>query len=335
MVWWMPWLNQLIVVCVLAWVIIVLQVIAGVLRSYSCNGIRYTSYETESEQDGDYATMWTRMASFVRGGSGTVWHADVLSTMAVATRTFSVVGLGCQWQMQRVINHEERKGSTLERQKRCFDMLFQETRAAAYRLWYINMFEKAVVLETQATMHGLLRASPKYHDPQAFFAICTSSLSLVNAFYLSWCHLRRLRKAHEEALGKIKKERLKPPQEDQGEEISHDANYARTEWCKARLLGLPCDGTLSMHEELSAAFRSRCAIFLRMRFGIIALFVILVRALVKFVVAAYVCEHGFWNIPQTFQRSTPLGALTYPPSRNELQHEGRRKDRAEGWASTH
>jgi len=302
MVAWVPFLNQLIVVCVLGWAFQVLQIVVVSLMSYPTKGVRQTDYGFMSEKEG-YTTLWTKLESKIRGCSSKVWHADIIRHMALGTRSLLLGELSCDWQMQRVREHLLRRGCTPEEQHRCFEMLFQETRRTAFRLWFMNIFEKAVIIETQTTMYALLKAIEGDDDYICLFALGISFLCLVNCLTVAVGHWLSLRRTHKEVIDQIKS--LMQEQEDQVDQegercrnIGKDEFGTRLEKCKGWLLGLPCDRSLPTGRKvLAEARRSKAAITLRMGFGSLALFLFLVHTFVKLMMASYGCKQGSWNIP--------------------------------------
>merc|ERR1712129_43477 len=157
----------------------------------------------------------------------------------------------------------------------------------------MTILERGVIVETQVTMFALSKATAAEPDYQSLFAITISFLCIVHAFCVALDQSWTLQKTHKKAVDTIQK--LMP----QGVVDDEAGDFAtRTERCKAWLMGLPGPGTLPMKEDvLKVARHAKIAITVRMYLGTFLLVVITVHVLVKFVMAAYVCPHGFWNIP--------------------------------------
>jgi len=331
--WAAPCLKHLLLMCLLGWAIIMLQVIVAFLMSYPLKGFSKTNYHTGGEQTG-YTTLWNKCF----GDSPKEWHADVLRIVADATRSRSIVELSCEWQMERVSKQldqlEEPRlqeeplrqaavpasdgtdtpqteeldsfGSDLKDQYRCFDMVFKETQRTSFRLWWINILEKAVIMETQSSMYSLIRATRAENDYQTLFALIVSFLCLAHALCIACFHLASLRSTHKKAVDSISK-MVHPLNQEEQDNAEFETCIER--W-KTRLFCLPRAGTLPTRGQvLSQARRSKYAITLRMGLGIFVLFLILMHTFVKLVMAAAVCKYGLWNIPTPFMDFENYGCV--------------------------
>jgi len=326
MVFWVPFLDQLVVICLLGWAIILLQVIVAFIMSHPWKGTSQTDYRFGGERDG-YATLWTKCSETFRclhGHSPKEWHVDVLRIIADATRSQSLVELSCAWQMERVSKELDRldhdcpcedvlacsnelgvprteepenqkkepkmRQTPAKKEHRCFDIVFKVTQRISFCLWFIKICEKAVIMEAEVTMYAFVKATSADFDVQVLLALIISYLSLVNALCVACVQLWRLLATHKQAVDCISSRR------DQEEQ--HTAEFETClERCKTCLFRLPRAGTLPSHEGvLSMARRAKVAIILRIGGGIFVLFVVLLHTLVKLVMA-HVCEYGLWNVP--------------------------------------
>jgi len=159
------------------------------------------------------------------------------------------------------------------------------------------------MMETQISMYALHRATNAEWKSPILFVISISFLSACQSFLVAHGEYSSLQKTHKEAVGKIEEFMKQQENWDDQEGIS-DGNVCthdfatRTERCKAWLWGLPGPDTLPKRQGvLKMARSSKIAIVMRMRLGLFTLMLIIVHSFVKLVMAAYVCPHGFWNIP--------------------------------------
>lgn len=295
-----PWMTNIVLLCLVGWAMIVLQLVVAFFMSYPSKGhcnIDYKLKSTDQVEEG-YDTLWTCLRRRV-WGEEKVWNADVLKVLAITTRALSIVELSCQWQMARVCEQlktcatdieeqEHRQEQSEQRQCRCFEMLEKEARICVFRLWYINIFEKAVILETQVTMYALHVAMGHGHDYWAISSICISLLTSLHTVVVACKQLWSLRDMHKKAVNQLNGLMQQQQDQEDGEKM-----FGR---CMNRLMGLAPEGCLR-GKVLSAARSSKMYINLRMGLGICALLIILIHVLVKFIMAARGCPRGFWNIP--------------------------------------
>jgi len=303
----LPFMSHLVGVCFVGWAMILLQLVLAFLESYPSKGPHTIDYELKSKgkiEEG-YATLWTDLWNCVPGEEK-VWNADILRVLASATRTLSIVELSCQWQMARVCKHLQTCESDSDKQRRCFEMLRKQSRSCGFRLWLINILEKAVILETQVTMYALHRAMGHGHGYLAVSSICISLMTLLHTLVVAFQQLKSLEDTYEKAVSQLKG--LTQHQQDQ-EDGGVDENLETfSGQCEERWTGLAPEGSLR-GKVLSAARASKMSIVLQMRLGIFVLIVILLHTIVKFIMAARGCEQGFWNIPKDFSSLRAYGCV--------------------------
>jgi len=119
-------INWFVLVCLVGWLVILLQFWVAVLMSYPLKGIRNTNYGLKSEGNG-YTTIWHKICHHLFGDRLEVFHADVLRPMAATNRMLSIIHWSTAWQMNRVLHNLQNLISNPEEQYRCFDMLLKET----------------------------------------------------------------------------------------------------------------------------------------------------------------------------------------------------------------
>jgi len=285
-----PYADKLIFICLLGWIIIVVQQALAFLMVHPWKGCRKIDYGWKSEARG-YSTLWTRLFDTCYSRQGQVWHADVVRILAPAIRNLSIISQSCNWQMERVCKHLEMRGTGLAEQKRCFDMMYKETQHMVVNLWAYIIFERAVVMESQTSMYALIISLNQKSDHQIFFALLISFMTLIKALVDAHFQVGMLLRTHKQVMEDCKKLM------DQQSEAENDDFTSPFEKFKAWLMGLPGPGDLPTQEDiLLEARRAKIIIFLGMRLGTLALLLILVHAFVKLVMAP-VCEYGFWNLP--------------------------------------
>jgi len=200
--------------------------------------------------------------------------------------------------MERVRKHLDMRGTNLQEQRRCFNMLFKESQRTVVNLWAFTIFERAVVMETQTSMYALTQAVNKEKDLQIYFALLVSFMTLIKALLDAHGQVGNLLRTHQTVMNQMKSlmQETLEHEPDEAKEAENDFTTP-IEKFKAWLMGLPGPGDLPTEEGvLKEARQAKMIILLGMRFGTLALLLILAHAFVKLVMAPY-CEYGFWNVP--------------------------------------
>jgi len=302
-VFWIPLANQLIIVCLLGWFVIIVQLVLAFLMSHPREGVGRTDYNWRGEPGG-YSTLWTTLFDRCHGGINTTHHADAVRTVGAAIRNLTLVDQSCNWQMERAVQHLELRGNTLAEQKRCFNMLYRETQRAAVQLWVVTICEKAVVMESQTSMYAMLRALNQGSDRQIYFTLFISFIGLVKALFDAHCQADRLKRTYEDLM-----EQMRIGQAQSTAMPGTDAAkfFTPRQRFKAYMMGLPRPGELPTDEDiLLQARQAKQIIVLGMRFGTFVLALILLHTFIK-LVAAPSCKYGFWNFPLNVPRLEHYG----------------------------
>jgi len=256
----------------------------------------------QSEAAG-YSTIWTRLFN----STTKIWHADVVRILASATRNVTIMQQSCSWQMERVRQHLDMKkasGTDFSEQRRCFDMLRDSSLRMVMKLWMFTILEKSVFMETQTSMYALIRALNKNGDGEVNLVLLISFLCLAKAFCDTRSQISSLLGAHTAVMNQIKGLREKDLELDADvqQELEHDSDDVKAfegpfEKLKTYLMRLPKPGDLPVQGGvLLEARRAKMIILIGMRFGTVALFLILVHVFAKLVMA-HVCDYGLRSVP--------------------------------------
>lgn len=291
-----------IFICVVCWIIIVVQLVLAFLMTHPWKGVGQTDCAWQSEAAG-YSTIWTRLFN----STTKIWHADVVRILASATRNVTIMQQSCSWQMERVRQHLDMKkasGTDFSEQRRCFDMLRDSSLRMVMKLWMFTILEKSVFMETQTSMYALIRALNKNGDGEVNLVLLISFLCLAKAFCDTRSQISSLLGAHTAVMNQIKGLREKDLELDADvqQELEHDSDDVKAfegpfEKLKTYLMRLPKPGDLPVQGGvLLEARRAKMIVLIGMRFGTVALFLILVHVFAKLVMA-HVCDYGLWSVP--------------------------------------
>merc|ERR1712232_458712 len=144
-VYWIPFIQRLDVIVMVAWGLMFLQILRAFLY---CTPRRCIDTGYRSEPDG-YHVLFRPLVT-------KVWHQQVAMELALVSRMVHVTGKSVDWTLERA-RHEEDKDP-----KRCLKMLCDETSRVVSQCVLYGLFEKVVMCELQITVFACERALMRY-----------------------------------------------------------------------------------------------------------------------------------------------------------------------------